>query len=115
MGRMHYVQKSLYQLFRHTQGLSEPKEDLIDVSDGQFLFSLYFTDMFKFNSFPIAGGGEGGANVQHVRDSDGCDSVPLQPVPQRNRPEAASASAGTHRLRRPGKPVLRIYAIRKIS
>ena len=33
MGRMHYVQKSLYQLFRHTQGLSEPKEDLIDVSD----------------------------------------------------------------------------------
>ena len=34
MGRMHYVQKSLYQLFRHTQGLAEPKEDLIDVSDG---------------------------------------------------------------------------------
>ena len=29
---MHYVKKSLYQLFRHTQGLSEPKEDLIDVS-----------------------------------------------------------------------------------
>ena len=38
MGRMHYVQKSLYQLFRHTQGLSEPKEDLIDVS------ALFITD-----------------------------------------------------------------------
>ena len=39
MGRMHYVQKSLYQLFRHTQGLSEPKKDLIDVSDSScFMF-----------------------------------------------------------------------------
>ena len=54
------------------------------------------------DSLPIAVGGEGGADVQHVRDPDGRDGVPLQLVQTRNRTEAASAPLGSHRRRRLG-------------
>jgi Zyg-11 family protein len=40
IGRMHYAQKALYYLFRLTQGLSEPKRSLIDVSRPSVCFLL---------------------------------------------------------------------------
>ncbi len=94
--RPQYTQNSLYNLFKFTQPIIGPREDLIMVTRMNVTMETWHSVLNK-GVLLLAGGVGGGDIPDRLLDSDGGHRVPVQLVKNRNWRKVASQHPASDR------------------